>query len=392
MPDRSSILAIIPARGGSRGIPDKNLRQVGGRSLLARTIHTALRSRYITEVAVTTDSRRIAEEARAAGACIIERPPSLASDTASSEAALIHAAEQYQHIEVLVFLQCTSPFLTVAELDRTVAAVVEDGADVAFTAVASHGFLWQRQDDGSVSGINHDPSVRLRRQDRPIELLETGAAYVMKTTGFLDAQHRFFGRTVAVEVDPRRAMEIDTPDDLEIARELTSMLDAEAHPLQLPVPRLLALDFDGVFTDNRVHVNEDGKESVICHRGDGHGLSLLAQHLPIVVFSTERNPVVAARCEKLGLPYGQGLGDHKFDALRRYCWEHDIDLADVMFVGNDVNDLDCLRAVGYPIVVADAVAEARAVAHAITSRAGGDGALREIADVLLSQLSRSGAG
>ena len=385
------ILAIIPARGGSKGIPDKNLRQVGGRSLLARTIHTVLESRFVTEVAVTTESRRIAEEARAAGACVIERPSSLASDTASSEAALIHAAEQYQAIEALAFLQCTSPFLTADELDRTIAAVVEGGADVAFTAVPSHGFLWRRQDDGSVRGINHDPSVRMRRQDRPTGLLETGAAYVMKTAGFLDAQHRFFGRIVAVEVDPRRAMEIDTPDDLEIARELASMLDVESLPLHLPIPRLLALDFDGVFTDNRVHVDEDGTESVICHRGDGHGLSVLTEHLPVVVFSTERNPVVAARCEKLGLPYTQGLGDHKVDALRRYCREHDINLADVMFVGNDVNDLDCLRSVGYAVVVADAVAEAKSIAQAVTSRTGGDGALREIADALLSQLTNRGA-
>lgn len=380
--------AIVPARGGSRAVVDKNLRRVGGRSLLARTIAVAAASRFSLEVAVSTDAARIAEEAVNQGAKVIDRPAHLASDEASSEETLLHALEVYPSPTVLIFLQCTSPFLTSAELDRAIAAVVEGDADVAFTAVRSHGFLWRREDDGSVSGINHDASERLRRQDRPVELLETGAAYVMRAEGFKEARHRFFGRTVAVEVDPRRALEIDTPEDLEMARALAPVLDAEPAALDLPVPKLLALDFDGVFTDNRVHVNEQGVESVTCHRGDGHGLAMLRQRIPVVVLSTERNPVVAARCEKLGLPYQQGLGDRKVDALRRYCADREIDLGEVMFVGNDVNDLESMRAVGFAVAVADAVPEVRGAAHAVVSRKGGDGALRDLADALLTQLSK----
>ena len=381
------IEAIVPARGGSKGVADKNLRRVGGRSLLARSIRVAAASRFQLRVVVSTDSARVAAEALSQGAKVIDRPASLASDEASSEDALLHALEKHPSAAVLVFLQCTSPFLTTPELDRAIAAVVEGEADAAFTAVRSHGFLWRREDDGRVSGINHDASERLRRQERPVELLETGAAYVMRTDGFKQARHRFFGRTEAVEVDPRRALEIDTPEDLELARVLAPVLDAEPAALDLPVPRLLALDFDGVFTDNRVHVDEHGVESVTCHRGDGHGLAMLREHLPIVVLSTERNPVVAVRCEKLGLPYEQGLGDRKVDALRRYCTARDIDLEAVMFVGNDVNDLGCMRAVGFSIAVADAVPSVRAAAHAVLSRNGGDGALRELADALLKQLT-----
>ena len=383
-----NILAVIPARGGSKGVPDKNLRHIGGRSLLARTVAASRESRFEPLVVVSTDAPRIAAAAERAGAEVVTRPTELATDEASSEDALLHALEQYPDSDVLVFLQCTSPFLTTGELDRAIAAVVEGGADVAFTAVASHGFLWERHADGTVTGINHDSRERLRRQDRPVELLETGAAYVMRADGFRQARHRFFGRTVAVEVDPRRAMEIDTPEDLEIARALATVLDPEPQPLELPVPRLVALDFDGVFTDNRVHVDEHGTESVVCHRGDGHGLSRLKERLPIVVLSTERNPVVAARCQKLGLEYEQGLGDRKVDALRSYATRMDIDLSEVLFVGNDVNDLECMRAVGTPVAVADAVPEVRAVAHAVLSRGGGDGALRELSDALLTAMGQ----
>ena len=384
----SGVIAVIPARGGSKGVPDKNLRQVGGRSLLARTVAVARSSRRIDEVVVSTDAPKLAAEAERHGATVISRPAELSSDSASSESALLHALDELGDIDVLAFLQCTSPFLTADELDRAIDAVVEQGADASFTAVASHAFLWSRQEDGSAIGINHDAASRPRRQDRPAEFLETGAAYAMRAEGFRAARHRFFGRTVAVEVDPRRAMEIDTPEDLELARAIATVLDKEPVALDLPVPRILVLDFDGVFTNNRVHVDEHGTESVTCHRGDGHGLSLLARQLPVVVFSTERNPVVAARCEKLGLPYEQGLGDRKVDVLQRYCRERYIDLEDVMFVGNDVNDLDCLRAVGCAVVVADAVPEAKAASHAVTSRAGGDGALREIADALLEAMQR----
>jgi YrbI family 3-deoxy-D-manno-octulosonate 8-phosphate phosphatase len=382
------ILAVIPARGGSKGVPDKNLRRVGGRSLLARTIAVGQASRFNPRVVVSSEASRIAAEADRLGAETIHRPDRLATDQASSEDALLHVLEALPVVDVVAFLQCTSPFLTPEELDRTIAAVVDGGADVAFTAVLSHGFLWELQANGTVTGINHDSRERLRRQDRPAELLETGAAYVMRAEGFRQARHRFFGRTVAVEVDPRRAMEIDTPEDLEIARALATVLDAEPQRLELPVPRLVALDFDGVFTDNRVHVDERGIESVTCHRGDGHGLSRLKERLPVVVLSTERNPVVAARCQKLGLECEQGLGERKFEALRSYASRLDIDLSEVLFVGNDVNDLECMRAVGTPVAVADAVPEARAVAHAVLSREGGDGALRELSDALLAAIER----
>jgi YrbI family 3-deoxy-D-manno-octulosonate 8-phosphate phosphatase len=369
-------------------VRDKNLRHVGGRSLLARTIRTARASAQVRDVVVSTDSAQIADEARRHGADVVSRPPDLASDEAGSEPALLHALDARPMVDVLAFLQCTSPFLTTPDLDRVIEAVVDGGADAAFTAIPSHGFLWTLSPDGSFQGINHDASFRQRRQERRPEFLETGAAYVMRVNGFREAKHRFFGRTVAMGVDPRRAMEIDTPGDLEIARALAPLLDAEPVRLDLPVPRLVALDFDGVFTDNTVQIDQDGRESVTCHRGDGHGLSMLQQHLPVVVLSTEENAVVAARCRKLGLPYHQGLGANKVQALRRYADECGVPLSDVLFVGNDVNDLGCLQAVGTPVAVADAVPEVKAVAHAVLSRGGGNGALRELADALMMAMAR----
>ncbi len=148
--------------------------------------------------------------------------------------------------------------------------------------------------------------------------------------------------------------------------------------------KLVVFDFDGVFTDNCVYVLEDGTEAVSCWRGDGIGLSKLKQlKIPMMVISTEKNPVVGQRCKKLQIEYIQGCDD-KLKILKQLVDTHDCTLADVLYIGNDINDLDCLSAVGLPVVVADAHPDVIPKAEYITSAAGGKGAVREICDLLVS--------
>lgn len=144
--------------------------------------------------------------------------------------------------------------------------------------------------------------------------------------------------------------------------------------------RLVVFDFDGVFTDNAVYTAEDGREMVRCSRSDGWGLRRLEKlGVRLLVLSTEENPVVGARCRKLKLPYRQGVSD-KLSVLREITGEAGLDLAEVAFVGNDINDVECLRAVGFPVAVADAYPEALAAALYHTRRAGGQGAVREFCE------------
>ncbi len=148
--------------------------------------------------------------------------------------------------------------------------------------------------------------------------------------------------------------------------------------------RLLVLDFDGVLTDNTVTVTSDGVESVTCWRGDGIGTAaLIAAGIPVVVLSKERDPVVAVRCAKLGLPCHQGVDD-KRPALERLLAEHEVDAADAAYVGNDTNDLGPLALVGLPIVVADAHPAVIASAAYVTTAPGGRGAVREVCDRILA--------
>jgi N-acylneuraminate cytidylyltransferase len=152
-----------------------------------------------------------------------------------------------------------------------------------------------------------------------------------------------------------------------------------------PRPALLALDFDGVMTDNAVFVAEDGQEWVRCSRSDGMGITLLRRSgLPIIVLSTETNPVVQARCRKLKIECIHGLED-KAAVFAKLLQERRIDPAAVAFVGNDVNDLGCLELAGCAVIVADAHPAVHGVADFVLSRPGGHGAVREICDALLAQ-------
>jgi YrbI family 3-deoxy-D-manno-octulosonate 8-phosphate phosphatase len=146
--------------------------------------------------------------------------------------------------------------------------------------------------------------------------------------------------------------------------------------------RLLALDFDGVFTDNMVYVSQDGTETVRCFRGDGLGLARLPRlGVQAAVVSTEVNPVVSARCRKLNLRCVQGRAD-KRRALEDLMRELGVSAAQVAFVGNDTNDRQCLEMVGLPIVVHDAHEDVAPLGAYRTKARGGHGAVREVCDLI----------
>jgi YrbI family 3-deoxy-D-manno-octulosonate 8-phosphate phosphatase len=143
---------------------------------------------------------------------------------------------------------------------------------------------------------------------------------------------------------------------------------------------LLVLDFDGVFTDNWVIVSADGGESVICNRADGLGISSLRERqIALLVLSTETNPVVSLRARKLALEVLQGIDD-KAAALTAYCAEKGISIQKVMYVGNDMNDYEVMKIVGFPAAPQDAHPEIRRIAKYLIPKKGGEGVIRELAE------------
>jgi N-acylneuraminate cytidylyltransferase len=382
--------ALIPARGGSKSIPHKNLQKIRGRSLIARAVEAARAARHVERVFVSTDDSDVAAEARAAGAEVVDRPVAIAGDATSSEEALLHALHLLEQRgealpEVLAFIQCTSPFVSAEDIDGTIDCLLETSADTAHTVVRSHGFLWRQTTTGQAEPVNHDKGVRERRQDRAPEFLETGAVYVMRVRGFRAARHRFFGETLLYEVPALRAMQIDEPDDLTVARAIAPVADPVSRAAVVPSPFVgIVFDFDGVMTDDRVVQDQSGNEAVVCSRSDGYGIEMLRRAgIPMVVLSREGNPVVAARCRKLGLVCQQGI-DEKVEMVRTFAASVGGDVKGLVYLGNDVNDLECMRIVGLSVAVADAHPRLRLEADLVLSAAGGRGAVRELADIILS--------
>ncbi|MEW2013898.1 MULTISPECIES: acylneuraminate cytidylyltransferase [Microbacterium] len=383
-PSTAQTIAIIPARGGSKGVPGKNVARVGGIPLVARAVRAALTSGAIDLVVVSTDDAAIADAARAAGARVVDRPADISGDQASSESALLHAldtlAAEGITPRVTAFLQATSPFIPAAALGEAVALVRGGRADSVFSARESYEFVWRRDAAGAASALGHDAAHRPRRQDRDPHYVETGAFYVFTTDGFREARHRFFGRTEIVEVPEETAIEVDDPAQLRTAQTLAHLLEP-AEPL---AARVVVTDFDGVHTDDSAWVDAAGTEHVRVSRSDGMGVALLRRAgVPVLILSTEQNAVVRARAEKLQVEVIHGVDD-KATVLRQWATDRGIDLAETAYLGNDVNDLPAMALVGWPVAVADARPEVVAAARVVLTRPGGAGAVRELADRVLA--------
>lgn len=381
-----SAIAIIPARGGSKGIPNKNLQTVGGVTLLARTISACLKSESIATVYVSTDSDDIAAVALNNGAQVIRRPADISGDTASSESALLHSLNEIEKTSSLpknvLFAQCTSPFITHTDIDGILDLLKDH--DSALTVTHNHAFIWRRDNTGNAIGINHDSSIRLPRQQLDPEYKETGALYAMNIDQFRKCGHRFFGRIGMYEVPADRSMEIDEPEDLRLANTLEIQEKSMPSRESLQAIKAVVFDFDGVMTDDQVYITETGEEMVMASRSDGMGISALKNAgLKLLILSKERNPVVARRAEKLQIEVIQAC-DNKLEALTEWLSKNQLPLSQCAYVGNDINDLQCMQAVKLAIAPIDAHPLATQAAHWRLTRAGGKGAIRELSDAIIN--------
>ncbi|WIV44027.1 acylneuraminate cytidylyltransferase [Glutamicibacter nicotianae] len=377
--NQPNVMAIIPARGGSKGIRLKNLREIGGKSLLGRAIESARSAAAVSDVVVSTDHEQIKAEALRYGARVIDRPADIAGDTASSESVLLHAlANAESQPEITVFIQCTSPFIDPADLDAAIAAVASQRADVSFAAVADHGFHWGLDPQGEAVAVGHDKLHRPRRQDREPRFRETGAFYVMDTRGFLEAGHRFFGKVRVHEVPAEHGIDIDTEADLLLAG---LAVPANREPIEVDA---VITDFDGVHTPDTAYVDEHGTETVRVSRSDGMGVARLrAAGVKFLILSKETNPVVAARAAKLKVEVAHGI-ENKAEYVARWLADESINPARVAYLGNDINDLGAMALVGWPITVADAHHDVHLAARHTLTRKGGHGAVRELAELVLA--------
>jgi YrbI family 3-deoxy-D-manno-octulosonate 8-phosphate phosphatase len=387
-PREKKVLAIIAAQGGSGGLSSGALTLLAGKPLIAHTLECARQTRSIGRVVVSTDDSEIAAFSRQYGAGVVRWSGGGCGDTATVESVLLSALDSLRKTDgyepdLLVCLQCHAPLILPEDIDGAVSALLAAQADSLPAVTPFHHFLWRRDGNGEIAGVNFDEGACPRRMDPEPRFLETGTLYVLRVQGFREAGSRLFGRTALYEMPSERCLKIQGPLDLQVAESLLRNRQQQSALEALPESMAaLVLDFDGVFTDNKVIVFQDGREAVVCNRGDGWGLAQLKRlGVPIFVLSTEENPVVQARCDKLGLSCLHGSRD-KLASLREWLSAKQMDIAQIVYVGNDVNDLDCLRAVGCGVAVGDSHPQVRAVAKIVLAAPGGQGAIREIAELI----------
>jgi len=397
------ILALIPARGGSKSIPHKNIQPLAGFPLIAYSIAAATQSKFITRTIVSTDDAEIARIARGYGAeTPFMRPAEFAQDNTLDYPVFTHALswlnenEAYQP-EILVQLRPTSPLRPPECVDQAVQILLEHPEADSVRGVIPSGQnpykMWQINEQGrmtpllSLSGVGEP--FNSPRQALPQTFWQTGHIDAIRLSTITEKVSLSGDRIYPLQIDPRYAIDIDTLSDWQRAEWVISHCDLPiVHPgrNKRPLPKqidLLIFDFDGVMTDDRVWVDQDGGESVAANRRDGLGIAMLRKAgIPMLVLSTEPNPVVDARCRKLELTVIQGVGDKKA-ALRSLLEERKLDPQHVVYLGNDINDLPCFPLVGCSVVVGDAHPDVIAQADLVLAHRGGHGAVRELCDKIM---------
>lgn len=407
MVKRPEVLAIIPARGGSKGIPRKNIKLFAGYPLIAYSIEAGLRANQVTRVIVSTDDEEIAAVARQYGAQVpFLRPPELAQDDTrdlpvfQQALAWLEEFEDYK-AEIVVQLRPTSPIRPRNCVDDAISLLLEHPDADSVRGVVPSGQnphkMW-RIDPGSgmmtpllkVEGI--DEPFNAPRQLLPQIYWQTGHIDAIRASVITQKNSMSGSRIFPLILDSKYTVDIDTPFDWKryewlVMNSDLDMVDPAKKRRQLPDKvLLLVMDFDGVLTDNRVWVDEEGKERVASNRSDSLGLSLLRQKTNIepIVISKETNPVVTARCRKLKITAYQSIDD-KAGLLKKILADKQIDASHAVYIGNDVNDLECFPLVGFAVAPQDAQPEVLRSADLVLNHPGGHGAVRELCDLLLSR-------
>ena len=406
----TEILALIPARGGSKGIPRKNIRDFAGYPLVAWSIAAGLKSELVTRVIVSTDDEEIASVAREFGAeTPFLRPVEFAQDNSTDLPLFEHALEWLRENEgyvpdVVIQLRPTSPIRPRGLVDNAIRILLEhDDADCV-RGVVSAGQnphkMWRlpEGENGPMKNLLDVEGIaepyNAPRQILPPVYWQTGHIDAIRTSSILEKKSLTGDVIYPLVIDSRFTVDIDNLQDWARYEHLvmTGGLDyVSPGRTRRPMPetiKLLVLDFDGVISNNIVWTDQDGREMVTASRSDSVLIKpLRAAGVETVILSSETNPVVAARAKKMGIEAVQGLGlQAKGPALMRLLEEQNIDAAHVVYVGNDINDLPCFEVAGWSVAVADAYPEVICAADYVLSKPGGNGALRELCELILKSV------
>ncbi|MBF0312073.1 MAG: acylneuraminate cytidylyltransferase [Oligoflexia bacterium] len=373
------IIGIIPARGGSKGIPRKNIKPIAGFPLIYWTIEAAKNSKLLDEFYVSTEDDEIAQIAQQYGAKVLQRPSDLAEDDTTTIELLKHIVEHHPlkgKITAVVVLQPTSPIRNPSTIDEaihsfnnTMSDTLASGYYTKIKEYATHCNLPRQQ----IKGFFYDD----------------GNIYILKKE--LVEQGLWFGGKIERMISSKElSYEIDDDTDFFIVEQL---LLKRFHPECIPLSlrekikniKMLILDVDGVLTDGSMYYSENGDEIKKFNTRDGKGIELIRSlGIKTAIVTSENTEIVARRANKLKIDHlYQGIKE-KSDVVKKLAQMENITLNQLAYIGDDLNDLSALKIVGCPVTVANASSANKSVAIYITLGKGGEGAVREFCDLIIN--------
>lgn len=377
-------IAFIPVRGGSKSIPLKNIKPLCGKPLVYWTVKAACDCKSIDSVYVSTDSEAIRRTVDGFGfskVTVISRSASTACDTASTESAMLEFAENYQ-FDTIALIQATSPLLTSKDLDGGFSLYESENTDSVLSVVRQKRFNWKLNSDNSASPSNYDPFNRPRRQEFDGYLVENGAFYITSRKILTEKKNRIGGIIRAYEMPEDTFFEIDEPSDWTIIEMM--MKRRLASEIEMPEIKLFLTDCDGCLTDAGMYYSEHGDEMKKFNTKDGAGFGLLRQKGILTgIITGEDVELNRRRAEKLHLDVIESGIKDKAPVLKKICEKFGVSPENTLYVGDDLPDIGAMEAAGFSACPADAVEEVRAAADYVAKSKGGEGVIRELADMVL---------
>ncbi|XP_061566657.1 N-acylneuraminate cytidylyltransferase A [Cololabis saira] len=381
------VAALVLARGGSKGIPLKNIRKLAGVPLIGWVLRAAIDSDKFDSVWVSTDHDEIEKVALSMGAEVHRRSPEVSKDSSTSLETIQEFLSVHKHVDVVCNIQATSPCLHPSHLKEALELITKRDCESVFSVVRRYEFRWTEVKKGSnesTQALNLDPKKRPRRQDWDGELYENGSLYFATRDLIMNRGCLQGGRVAYYEMEPKYSIDIDEDIDWPVAeqRVLKHGYFGKATPETV---KLMFCRVSGCLSDGRIFLSGSGEKMLSYHSRDEAGLRMLQDKgVKVVLLTSSGDP--ATSCQKMGFQVEQ-VGDDFLKQLESVMKKHEkeLDWKNVAYMGNDREDIYCLKVAGMSAAPGDAPADAVKAAKYTCGLAGGTGAVREFAEHILLQ-------
>ncbi|TSD66476.1 acylneuraminate cytidylyltransferase [Inquilinus sp. KBS0705] len=390
-----AIVALVPARCGSKSIPFKNVKSFCGKPLIYWNLKALNDAPDVTYIHVATDCdeiEQIVNDFNFSKVGVYRRNKENANDTASTESVMLeflgNKAQDFKADDLFILSQITNPFTTSMDFSDAINQLKNKGGDSLLSCAPIKRFFWNK--NGTPQ--NYDYLNRPRRQDFDGTYIENGAFYINTIGNIQRDKNRLSGKISIYEMPEYTQIEIDEPHDWIIAEGL---FKATVYHSFLPTVnervkniKIVLTDVDGVLTDAGMYYSEKGDELKKFNTHDGMAFSILHEKgFKTGIITSETTEIVTRRAAKLKVDYVyQGKRDGgKLEAIKEICFKENIGLNDVAYIGDDINCIAALEAVGFAACPANATSLVKAIAGInILQTKGGEGAFREFAGIILS--------